>query len=330
MVKSESGTSRVRREIRYLARYPGEVLQTTFLRNHKVLTLSAGPKESVVNVFDTAANKTLAEFRTDTTRIQSTATDAEARYVALSHGWPDRVGEKFHVKIVRTVDRQEVLELKDDGPTAYAVALSPDGSRLATASLDGEVKVWEVPSGKQVAVLRLDGEPRRSTTSIHGPASLVFSPDGARLAAVHPDGSIGFWNVETGRIIQRFVGHGGRVFSLAFHPNGRFLASAAELDPSNRSEPTVKVWDLDQGGEAYPVRGLSGGQFGVAFSPDGSRLLTAGEFGVTNLWEAHTGRFVFALRKLASPVKCVAFSPDGAYILTGEKGGFLILWDGTP
>jgi WD40 repeat protein len=73
-----------------------------------------------------------------------------------------------------------------------------------------------------------------------------------------------------------------------------------------------------------------GDQRGIAFTPDGARLASAGELGVTTIWEASTGRLVFQLRDLASPINDLAFSPDGVYLLTGEKNGSLVLWDATP
>jgi WD40 repeat protein len=78
------------------------------------------------------------------------------------------------------------------------------------------------------------------------------------------------------------------------------------------------------------MRGLAGGQHAIAFSPDGERLASAGELGITNIWDASTGRLVLTLRDLPTPVNALAFSPDGGSLLTGDKSGFLVIWDGTP
>jgi WD40 repeat protein/tRNA A-37 threonylcarbamoyl transferase component Bud32 len=319
------------REVRYLARYPGEIVQTTFTKGkHTALTLVTGPAGSEVHVLDTIANKPLARFREDGTVIQSTGADTEGRFVALSLGRPDRPDDRFAVKVCQVADGKEVLALHYPGKIAHAIALSPDGSRLATASLDGELKVWAVPSGTETASFRLDGDSKRPPRPHQGPNSATFSVDCRRLGAVNADGTIGVWDLTTGKELQRFSGHGGRIYSLTFSPNGRLLASAADVDPHDRTDPTLKVWDVENGGEAYQLRGVMGDQRGIAFTPDGSRLASAGELGVTTLWEASTGRFVFELRDVAYPIDDIAFSPDGVFLLTGEKNGSLILWDATP
>jgi WD40 repeat protein len=318
------------REIRYLAHFSGEIVQTTFIPGKRLtLTLAVGPAESVVSVRDPSADKPLREFRTDTTAFQSVAADRDGTYVAVAAGRPDRADEKFSVKVYRIDDGKEAMVLSGPGRIAHAVALSPDGTRLATASLDGELKLWEVPSGKEVASIRLDGEGRRPPVPHLGPGSVAFSADGRLVAAVNADGTIDVWDVTTPKSVQHFPGHSGRVYAVAFDPRDRFLVSAADVAPAHRAEPPLKVWSLEKGGAAYKLRGLTGGQHGIAFSPDGERLVSAGEFGRTHLWEANTGRLVLELRDLASSVNGVAFSPDGAYLLTGEKAGFLILWDGT-
>ena len=200
--------------------------------------------------------------------IQSTGADAERRCFAGSLGRPNVPADTFFVKVFRVADQKEVLTLHAAGKMAHALAVSPDGSRMATASLDGELKLWDLPSGQEAASFRLDGDKRRPPRPHQGPNSVTFSMDGKRVAAVNADGTIGVWDVANRQMVQRFAGHGGRVYSLTFHPNGRLLASAADVDPLDRGDPTLKVWDVENGGEAYPIRGVMGDQRGIAFSPD--------------------------------------------------------------
>ena len=317
------------REVRYLSHFQGEVRATIFIGQHNVLTLSVGSKESEVTILDTVANKVIARFASEPL-IQSATADLGGRYVAVSVGDANRADDHFKVKVFRIDDQSEVLSLSGAGRIAHAVALNHDGTRLATASLDGALKIWQVPSGKEVASFRLDGEGRRPPRPHQGVGSVVFSPDGGQVAAVNKDGTITVWDVLTQREVRRFVGHGGRVHNLIFNPKGRFLASAADLDLLQPNESPTKMWDVDRGGEPYTLQGLSGGQHDVAFTPDGSRLATGGEFGVTTFWETGGGRLVVSRRDVATPKNGVSFSSDGTVLLMGEQFGFLILWDATP
>jgi len=128
---------------------------------------------------------------------------------------------------------QECLTLKGHSAGVHGVAFSPDGTRVATASLDGTAKVWDA-AGKEIHTLR-------------GPDGWVlgvaFSPDGRRLATAHQDGTARVWYAATGEEVQTLTGHPGPAWSgsVAFSPNGSRLATTAGNDG------TLKVWNAATG-----------------------------------------------------------------------------------
>lgn len=65
------------------------------------------------------------------------------------------------------------------------IALSPDGQRLASASMDETIKVWDLSIGQELLTLRAD------TGGFH---SVTFSPDGRQIAASGYDGTIRIWD----------------------------------------------------------------------------------------------------------------------------------------
>jgi WD40 repeat protein len=111
------------------------------------------------------------------------------------------------------------------------LAFSPDGHRLASASGDNTVRLWNVDTGQPV------GDPLAGHT--HMVFSVAFSPDGHRLASASWDGTVRLWNADTGQAFtDPLTGHIGWVVGVAFSPDGRRLASAG-LDG------TVRLWPAE-------------------------------------------------------------------------------------
>jgi WD40 repeat protein len=150
-------------------------------------------------------------------------------------------------------------------------AFSPDGRTLATGGYGGAVGLWDVATGRNLAVLR--GHTANVTT-------VAFSRDGRTLASGSWDGTVRVWDVaDVAHPAHRhtLVGHAARVPSVAFSPDGTTLASAG-------ADGTVKLWDPATGrgrctlvGHDHPVRA-------VAFSPDGQVLASRDEGGTIRLW----------------------------------------------
>jgi hypothetical protein len=139
--------------------------------------------------------------------------------------------------------------------------------------------------------------------------------------------TIKLWEVASGREVRTLTGHNHLIQSLAFSPDGFWLASAS-------MDGTVKLWEVVTGRELrslalkYPWSAES-----VAFSPDGRWLASGGGDNTIKLWEVATGQEVRALAGRAGTVNSVAFSPDGRWLASGAAGSkdqtaqMVKLWD---
>ena len=236
----------------------------------------------------------------------------------------------FSIISLQTTFAQVALE-HESGVTS--VALSRDGTTLASGAVDGTVKLWDVETHKNIATLKGHADQVKS---------VAFSSDGTILASGALDGTVKLWDVETYKNIATLKGHavpeniailGGHavpVASVAFSPDDTILASGA-LDG------TVKLWDV----ETYKnIATLGEGEYRrgwwtpVSFSPDDTILAFGARNGIIQLWDVETQKNITAFG--ADPdnawgdpdgIVSMSFSPDGTTLAAGTSNSIIKLWD---
>ncbi len=205
-----------------------------------------------------------------------------------------------------------------------ALAASPDGRVLAAGGKDGAIKLWKW--GQWDSPLSLPIHPGLVR-------DLAFSPDGELLAAARTapragaDGSIRLYHTSDGKPAQAWVADKDKtsVHALAFHPNGKWLASAGQ-------DRHVKLWDLASG-KPLAEHGDWTTWSTLAIHPNGKTLYAclAGTNGV--LFDLPALKVSDAKGRktgfLDYAVSCSAFSPDGQFLATGTVTGVVHVWDTT-
>ncbi|NPV65869.1 MAG: protein kinase [Anaerolineae bacterium] len=197
------------------------------------------------------------------------------------------------------------------------IAFSPDGTQLASGSVDQTVRLWAVtPDGAAAPV----GEPMPGHAS--AVISLAFSPDGSRLASGDDDGMILLWDAATGAASgDPLQGHSDSVTALAFSPDGRRLASGSR-------DGQIVLWDTTDSRQiaAFPAHDTA--VMTLTFSPDGQLLASGGRDNLVRLWDAASGQAIRPpLVGHAHWVLSAVFSPDGSTLATGSRDGGILLWD---
>ena len=192
---------------------------------------------------------------------------------------------------------------------------SPDGRRLLLASIQGQARIWDVASGKEVADFG------QQPTSIH---QATFSPDGTRIVSrARRPATTRLWDARTSEPLgppTKFRGVG----SLAlFSPDNSLVAV--------QTAEEVHVQDVRRNGAIVHSFQADGLIRSVRFSPDSHRLVTATNEGTAQVWDARTGVAVSEpMRHGLVRVSFAEFSPDGRFVRTETSDGKIHFWSVPP
>jgi len=115
-------------------------------------------------------------------------------------------------------------------------------------------------------------------------------------------------------------GHSFSVYSVAFSPDGKTLASGS-------GDKTIKIWNVTTGQEIRTLKGHSDGVISVAFSPDGKTLASGSADKTIKIWNVATGQEIRTLSGYSSLVRSVAFSPDGKTLASGSRDDTIKIWN---
>jgi len=246
----------------------------------------------------------------------------------------------------------------------FAVALSPDGQRIASAGEESVIRLWQANDGVQA---KLEGLTSNADC-------VAISPDGRTVAAGSSKGTICLWRTDNGSLIDTLSEHKEWVFSIGFSRDGRTLISAS-------ADGTVGRWELngsgkvrrpESSGESSPLleirRGteeriisvspdlrlvalsttdgarevelrslndnslfqrLKSSNYKVScgvFSLDGQLMALGGEDGTVRIYQVSDGGLMRPLNGPNSEVSSVVFDPNGRMIAAGYKDGTIKLW----
>jgi RNA polymerase sigma factor (sigma-70 family) len=288
-----------------------------------------------LTLWDLAAGKPVRELGAATRPTAALALSPDGKLLATGDSAP--VGEfrpgvdsgASAVRLWDAVAGRKLHEMEGHTGGVTAVAFSPDGRALVSASHDATLRFWDLPTGKPVRTVPVAdettprGPPDDNVRGVHygGVLAVAYSPDGRLLASGSEDGTVRLWDAAAGRELHALRGHGREVASVAFSPDGKVLASGS-LDN------TIRLWDPANGKPLQTWEGQDGPVTNLAVSPDGRLAAAAGSDRTIRLWSLTTGRRLHVLRgHTGSRYYQVAFTPDGSAVVSGSADRTARVWD---
>jgi WD40 repeat protein len=199
----------------------------------------------------------------------------------------------------QAVADDETKILKGHSAGVIAVAVSPDGRTLASASVGDTIKLWDVKSGTL----------RRTLYGNSGDISaIVFSGDGQILASGGDNGEVTLWELATGKACAAPSGDAAKVMGVAFAPHDVWLAAVG-------ADRMIRLWDPKSGKQKTTLEGHARAVLCAAFSTDGKTLASGSVDGTVRVWnverECETTSVPMRQRARRGPVVSLDFSPDG-------------------
>ncbi len=155
-----------------------------------------------------------------------------------------------------------------------SIAISSDGTTLASASNDERIDLWDIKNGKHIAKIH----DRTDSDKV-----LAFSPDGTILACRGPNKTVRLWDTKTRKRLKMLIGHKKSVETIAFSPDGKTLASGSW-------DKTIMLWDVQSGKHKTTLTGHKDGIRTLTYSPNGDTLASGGHDGTIRFWNTQTNQ----------------------------------------
>ncbi|KAI1158193.1 putative WD-repeat protein [Nemania serpens] len=235
---------------------------------------------------------------------------------------------------------------------ARTAAFSPDGRFIASAELNGIIRLWDATTGKEQRTFRGDSGKRvalafsldgqlvvsadrkmvrfwdvatgKEQRTLYINSAIVefvaFSSTGQLIALGGYNTTVELYNAATGKPQRILQGHQDRVGAAAFSPDGRLVASAS-------NDETVRLWSVATGKAQHVLLGHLDSVQAVAFSPDGRLVVSAGRDNTIWLWDAATGKKQRKFQNASDYIDTIVFLSDGRLVALAAQSNIIRLWD---
>ncbi|RKK18447.1 Vegetative incompatibility protein HET-E-1 [Fusarium oxysporum f. sp. cepae] len=204
-----------------------------------------------------------------------------------------------------------LLTLEGHSGYVNSAVFSHDSTKLASASRDHTIRIWDAETGECERVL--EGHSNEVN-------SAVFSHDSTKLASASRDYMIRIWDAETGKCEQVLKGHSDWAKSVVFSHDSTKLASASR-------DYMIRIWDVETGECEQVLEGHSNEVNSAVFSHNSTKLASASGDRMIRIWDAETGKCKQVLEGHSNDVNSAVFSHDSTKLASASWDRMIRIWD---
>lgn len=272
-------------------------------------SLGDKPPYGDIRLFDFATGKIRAVLKTAAYATYDLAFSPDGKTLAAAGG----DGLVYLWRLDATSATGWTLDGKLDADSWHIdkLAFAASGARLAAATTDNGIRLWDVTKGEEIA-LPGEAEPLRDVSV----AALAVSQDGNLFATGTSDGLVQLWRAADGKFVRSMPRQDFLIGSLTFAAGGRLVASCGyRCADRHRSV----VWNTDSAEPVLEYSGHDGTVFASTANADGSLVATAG--GTRNaiqIWDAATGERKVLLQGAGEPVTAVGIDAANGSVAWGN------------
>jgi WD40 repeat protein len=307
--------------LRVLKGHTQSVYSVHFAPNQQ--TLASSSNDTTVRIWDVSNGNCLSILQGHTSGAQCVRYSPDGQLLAsgcrngsirlwsgdCSHNRPSKP----------SIINSSVKLLQGHTDWVWNIAFSPDGHWLASASLDGTLRLWSIQDGQPIYVL--EGH-------THDVFGLAISADSQLLVSTGEDQTVRLWHLQSGKSLRMLRGYTGGIHSLSLSSDDQMLASSGQNE-------MIQLWHLQPDGNLSsfhpyktfpsPTRRMSSFS-NVSFSPDNQTLAINRHDESIALWNIQTGHLDRWSAHNAA-VWTVLFSPTGQILASSSYDCTVRLWD---
>jgi len=239
--------------------------------------IATGAIDKTIKIWDLTTKKEKRTLEGHTIGLMALAFTPEGKNLVSTEGVYLFRSEPVELKLCDEAGKL-VTDINSGQPVITCLAVLPDGQTLLTGDRLGTMKVWDLPQRKEFKALK------------HiGPVQCLALSRDAKLLATADSGYVHLWDTVTWKEQKRLEGFENPIYSLAFSPSGKTLATAGMDQP-------ITLWDVASGKQRSTLQGHKGDVMSVSFGGDEQTLASGGKDGTIRIWNAEKGQERLSLK----------------------------------
>jgi WD40 repeat protein/serine/threonine protein kinase len=343
-----------------LGRIQGQPLSLAFGSNGELAIVD---NNRAARVWYLRSGRTPELFQSQDYQLQSVYLAVDSKQLFGGGRTEQDVGGKRGGILVWQLDQRPRCELQGHSHWLQSLSFSRDGRQVVSGSVDRSVRVWDVASGKETALLEGHSNTVHAVTFLDAGQRVASVGTGRKQGARETHGELFVWDVQTHLLIREPFHCPHSLFSVAVSADGRWLSAGDEVGAIrvwNTETWQMEEWRLDrpleirslafsptesllavgdQSGRVQLVRWpeqevtevCPGGTetnniWSLAFSPDGKRLAASHSDMAARVWDVTSHALTHEFRSPGGMIRGVAFTSDGKCLVTTRRNQ-VVLWD---